>query len=202
MATDAPVTPAASRPLPIWVWLPVGLAVALGVGFGAWFATRPRNTTPSPFGASSLNAGPQTTGLPRLTGQVAPGFHLPSLRGGSPVALAAHQPTVLNFFASWCHGCRQEIDAFGATWKADRGKVAFVGVDTGETSPATARKMLAQAGATYPVGLDASSTVTGRYQILALPTTIFIDRSGRVAGEVFGPQTRQDLARWIHKLGA
>lgn len=183
-------------------WLPLGVAVALVVGVGAWLATRPGTPATSTNPSSAGHNQPLGAGLPKITGQEAHGFRLPSLRGGAPVTLAAHTPVVLNFFASWCHGCREELDAFAAESKAAGGKVDFVGVDTGETSQAAARRLLAAAGASYPVGVDAHSTVTDSYRILALPTTVFIGRSGKVVGEVFGPQSRHDLARWLRKLGA
>ncbi|MHB1930110.1 MAG: TlpA family protein disulfide reductase [Acidimicrobiales bacterium] len=191
----------ATRPVPARVWLPAGVALALLVGFLGWIVARPSSQVPlsKPAGVS---AG---AGLPRLAkGRVAPAFRLPNLRGGSAVTLAAAsgRPVVVNFFASWCHGCQAETDGFAAEARAVRGRVDFIGVDTNETSNTAARRMLARAGATYPVGIDDQGVATTAYGILALPTTIFIARNGRVVGEAFGELGRPALARWIRRLEA
>ncbi|HVC24940.1 MAG TPA: TlpA disulfide reductase family protein [Acidimicrobiales bacterium] len=154
--------------------------------------------------SASRTAAPVGAGLPTVpTGKVAPTFSLPRLGGGAPVSLAAYRgkPAIVNFFASWCVDCRAELAAFGAVSSADRGVVHFVGVDANDTNLSLARSLLAHAHATYPVGIDANGTVASeKYVIAALPVTYFLDSSGRVAGEVFGAQSRASLESWVAKL--
>jgi cytochrome c biogenesis protein CcmG/thiol:disulfide interchange protein DsbE len=136
-------------------------------------------------------------------GKLAPGFDLPNLDGGAKVSLASFRgkPTIVNFFASWCQNCRQELDAFAAVSATSKGKINFVGVDTDETSATTARKLLASAGDTYPVGVDPNGNVaTGKYYVSGLPVTYFLNAQGRVVGEAFGAQGKAGLDRWITTL--
>jgi cytochrome c biogenesis protein CcmG/thiol:disulfide interchange protein DsbE len=134
-------------------------------------------------------------------GTVAPAFSLPRLGGGAPVSLASYRgtPVVLNFFASWCSDCRAELSAVATVARQSAGQVAVVGVDSNDTSTAAAQ-LLAQAGATYPVAVDAQARVATAYLLSALPVTYFVDGQGRVVGATVGPQTVASLDRWVSRL--
>lgn len=190
-----------------------GLACACAAGLLAYMVTPAAVRTASgtgrsaavpAAGATTARADAPGAGLPQLrAGRHAPGFSLPRLGGGRPVRLSAYRgrPVVLNFFASWCPDCRAELGAFARVSDATVGRVAFVGVDTNDSSPAAARRLLSSAGDRYPVGIDSGAAVAnGEYLVLALPATVFVAASGRVVGQVFGPQSAQSLDRWVHRL--
>jgi cytochrome c biogenesis protein CcmG, thiol:disulfide interchange protein DsbE len=133
---------------------------------------------------------------------VAPGFSLPPLGGTSPITLASFRgkPVIVNFFASWCRDCRAELGAMATVARAEQGKVAVVGVDSNESSEAAVTRLLAAAGATYPVAVDARATVASEYLVSALPISYFVDAGGRVVGTALGPQTESSLQRWVARL--
>jgi cytochrome c biogenesis protein CcmG/thiol:disulfide interchange protein DsbE len=106
------------------------------------------------------------------------------------------RPTVVNFFASWCKDCQAELSAFAAFSTHTSGRVAIVGVDSNDFDAATAQRMLAGAGATYPVGVDSDAKVATSYLLTALPVTYFLDRDGRVVHAAFGAQTLSSLEHW------
>ena len=107
---------------------------------------------------------------------------------------------MVNFFASWCPDCRQELNAVASVAKANSGRVAVVGVDANETSAAAAERLLAAAHATYPVAEDASAEVSSAYLVQALPVTYFLNAQGHVIGAALGPQTVASLNRWVDRL--
>ena len=84
--------------------------------------------------------------------------------------------------------------------RAAQGRVAVVGVDSNESSDAAATRLLAAAGATYPVAVDAHATVATEYLVSALPVSYFVNAEGRVVGAALGPQTTSSLQRWIARL--
>jgi len=135
-------------------------------------------------------------------GTAGPLFTLPALDGGAPVTLAAFRgtPVMVNFFASWCSDCRQELDAVASVAKANSGRVAVVGVDANETSDAAAERLLAAAHATYPVADDTTAKVSSAYLVQALPVTYFLNAQGQVVGAALGPQTVASLDRWVARL--
>jgi len=188
---------ATGRPDRLFKWLAL-VAGACLVGFVVFVVVRGPSHAPS-GGSAALKVAPP----PVLAhGAPAPAFSLPALGGGTPVSLAAHRgrPVMVNFFASWCPDCRQELGAVATVARRTGGHVAVIGVDSNETSPAAAESLLAAAHATYPVAVDANASVATRYLVAALPVTYFVDAEGRVVGDALGPQTAASLQRWMARL--
>jgi thiol-disulfide isomerase/thioredoxin len=131
-------------------------------------------------------------------GARAPGFTLPRLGGGSPVSLAAdaNRPVVINFFASWCPDCKSELHAFSVAWRDLRDRVSFLAIDTNDSDPAAAERLLAAAGDAYPAGLDPHASVAQQYLVPGLPMTVFLDRAGRVVNVALGAQSTAQLEHW------
>jgi len=173
-----------------------GIVLAAVVVVAAvWSASHHRGTT----------ASPNPTGLPAVTrGAQAPPFSLSRLGGGPPVssAMGGGRPLVINFFASWCPNCAGELHAFAGASRAAQGAIVFLGVDTNDPEPGSAARMLARAGVSYPVGVDGSTRIARSYLVIGLPTTVFVNRLGQVAGEAFGPQSAADLHTWVRRLEA
>jgi cytochrome c biogenesis protein CcmG/thiol:disulfide interchange protein DsbE len=151
---------------------------------------------------SALDTSPQKGGTvvaPALGRDApAPDFTLPRLGGGEPVTISAFRgkPVVLNFFASWCNDCTAELHAFASASRALRGKVSFLGVDSTDSSPATALSLLRAAGDSYPVGVDGYGQVMLRYLVSALPETFFVDAAGKVVDVALGSQSAGQLEHW------
>jgi len=142
------------------------------------------------------------TGGDGITGGLAPSFSLPDVRApGTSVALADGRPTVVNFFAAWCLPCRQELPILEQAARRTAGAVAFVGVDVNDSRSA-AGDLLAAAGVTYPAGYDPDRSVAARYRLQGMPTTVFVDAAGRVAGVSKGRLTAADLERRLDRLVA
>ncbi len=125
-----------------------------------------------------------------LAPMAAPSFTLPLLSGGGRLSLKALQghPVLLNFWASYCEACKQEMPTLEAAYRRYRANgVALVGVDTLGDVPSAARALARRMGLTYPMVLDAGQDVADRYNVAGLPTSVFIDEAGRVRGAVVGP---------------
>jgi cytochrome c biogenesis protein CcmG/thiol:disulfide interchange protein DsbE len=176
----------------------VAVAGACLIGFVVFVVVRgpAKPTTPS---SAALATPPPAT---LHAGTTAPAFSLPALGGGAPVSLSSFRgaPVIVNFFASWCPDCRAELAAVASVAQASSGRVRVVGVDSNESSVATATRLLGEAHAAYPVALDNDAKVATQYLVQALPVTYFIDAQGRVVGAALGPQTVPKLDRWVHRL--
>jgi cytochrome c biogenesis protein CcmG/thiol:disulfide interchange protein DsbE len=188
----------ATRPDRVFKWI-AAVAAACLVGFVIFVIVRgPSRAAPVPSSSALESAPPPVL----KAGTVAPAFSLPLLGGTGPIMLDSFRgkPVIVNFFASWCRDCQAELGAMATAARSAPGRVAVVGVDSNESSQAAATRMLAAAGATYPIALDARATVASEYLVSALPVTYFVDADGRVVGASLGPQTASSLQRWIARL--
>lgn len=95
---------------------------------------------------------------------------------------------LLNFWATWCAPCRVEMPSMERLHQdfKDVGLV-ILAVDLDE-SPKLVAKFTQDFRLTFPALLDTGSRVASRYEVRGLPTTILIDRRGRVVGTAIGPR--------------
>jgi rhodanese-related sulfurtransferase/thiol-disulfide isomerase/thioredoxin len=114
-------------------------------------------------------------------------FDLPALSGDGHVRLADHagRPVVVNFFASWCVYCNEELPGFVQVAKASSDRVDFIGVDTNDTGDGAAmagRFDLAGAGFALArdVGAAPSSDLWRQFGGQGLPVTAFYDATGKL----------------------
>ncbi len=122
------------------------------------------------------------------TDKPAPAFALPSLTNSpATISLASlrGRPLVINFWASWCVPCRTEMPLLEKAFRAEHGRVQFLGIDSNDT-PGAARAFLKQIGVTYPAVSDGGGSVAIRYGLFGLPTTVFISASGAIVGRSIG----------------
>lgn len=112
---------------------------------------------------------------------LAPDFTLKS-NSGKNVKLSELRGEVvmINFWASWCGPCRQEMPLLDSLYKQykDYG-FTLLGVNVDEQQ-AAADKLLKQIPVSFPVLYDASSSVVELYDVDAMPSTILVDRDGNM----------------------
>ncbi len=109
----------------------------------------------------------------------APDFKLP-LRGGNDLTLSKlrGQVVMLNFWASWCGPCRQEMPLLEAIQKKYKALgFTMVGVNV-EPNSAEAEKFLAQTPVSFPVAFDTKSDVSKLFKVKGMPSTVIVDRKG------------------------
>ena len=166
-AVEAPSRRGRSR----WWWLVLVPVVAF-----AWLL------------ASGLGNDPSE--LPsELVGEDAPAFSLPALSGDGDVELASYRGNVVvvNFWASWCAGCRDEHPALLNAWDRyrDRG-VVFVGVDF-EDHAGDAAVYAQEQGVDWPLATDPGSRAAIDFGVFGVPETFVLDGEGRIVAKRIGP---------------
>jgi peroxiredoxin len=111
----------------------------------------------------------------------APDFTLPSA-AGSNLRLREQrgQVVMLNFWATWCGPCRREMPHLNRIYgKYKPAGFLLLGVNVDE-DPANARGLASKLGVTFPVLFDSKQSVSRLYDLSTMPSTVIIDRDGRV----------------------
>ncbi|MXW42141.1 MAG: TlpA family protein disulfide reductase [Acidimicrobiia bacterium] len=106
------------------------------------------------------------------------------------------RPLVLNFFASWCAPCRAEMPAFEAQ-HLQNPTIAFLGLAVNDTKT-LARELVAETGVTYPTAIDTNSAISNAFKLINMPTTLYLERDGRVIHRHSGGLTVQQIADQIN----
>ncbi len=117
------------------------------------------------------------------TSSPAPTFQI-SGRGGKTVDLAQYkgQVVMINFWATWCVPCRQEMPLLEDIYKKYKPMgFTLIGVNV-EPKTGDPEGWLSKLPkpVTFPVGFDVDSKVSKLYNVAGMPTSVFIDRKGNV----------------------
>ena len=111
----------------------------------------------------------------------APDFHLQA-RDGTQISLAdlKGQVVMINFWATWCGPCRQEMPQLEALYQRYSSLgFSLLGVNV-EDDPKGAEEWLADTPVSFPILFDSENRVTELYDVVAMPSTVLIDRSGNM----------------------
>jgi peroxiredoxin len=109
---------------------------------------------------------------------------------GKPVRLTDLRGKVvwLNFFATWCPPCQQEMPILRDLSERYRSRgLEIVGISVQETTPTDVGDYRDRYQLPYTIGFDGSGYIRGAYRVWALPTQFFIDPNGAIVQVVQGP---------------
>lgn len=116
-------------------------------------------------------------------------FTLEPVDGGGKISLKDFKgkPVVLNFWATWCGPCKEELPLFQKMWdKYKDDGVVFLGVDVMDDR-SNASEFIKNSEISYTVLYDQAGDVSSQYKVIALPATFFITKEGEVAVKNYGP---------------
>ena len=111
------------------------------------------------------------------------------------------KPLVMNFFATWCDPCREEMPLINElAAKAGTDGYSVLGVAV-EDSRAAVTQYAKESKLIFPIALDLNSTVKRAYRIFGPPATFFIDRQGIIRDIIIGPLTQERASTALMNAG-
>jgi thiol-disulfide isomerase/thioredoxin len=112
------------------------------------------------------------------------------------------KPLIVNFFASWCDPCRDEMPLINElAMRGEKEGYSVLGIAVEDTRAAMS-EFRKEAKLVFPIALDLNSTVKRSYRIFGPPATFFIDGQGIIRDIVLGPITRERALEALKKTGA
>jgi thiol-disulfide isomerase/thioredoxin len=183
----------------------LGFAIFMGLSYAAYNSLSEDATAgvsdAGNRGSDALNSGARA---PAAGGSgassPAPDFSVLNSRG-EDVNLSdmRGKPTIVNFWATWCPPCRSEMPHFEEAYRELGGEVNFMMVDltVGGETRAGAEEFVKKQGFTFPVYFDTTGEAAGKYGVSAIPTSVFIDADGNIAGKSIGMINKTSLMKGI-----
>ena len=121
-----------------------------------------------------------------------PNFELASLEGETwDVDALLGKPWIINFWASWCAPCIEEMPAMNRAWAdVEDDGIGMLAINAGESTLAI-RTFLEKVPVDFKILLGDGQTLPD-WSVRALPTTVVIDSTGKVVYEALGPREWDD----------
>lgn len=187
------------------------MAVAVLAAVAGFVLTRPRGLQHDTPG--QIPSAGSTSSAPAADLKPAPDFEIVLYQGeaavgGSKIRLSQlwgqRRPVVMNFWAGLCPPCRAEMPDFQRLYNEARGRFLLVGVDIGPFiglgSQEEGKALLRELNITFPAGTTLDARTVGAYQILGMPTTVFITAEGRIFKKYAGLLTRDQMDTFVAEL--
>jgi peroxiredoxin len=149
-------------------------------------------------GISTVKKG-ERAAIPELSGKTVDGGQL-------DVASYKGKVVVLNVWGSWCAPCRAEAPNFEKVYTDLKGQgVQFVGINTQDTAIGNAQAFEKEQGVTYPSLYDPTGRLMLRFEkgtlnLQAIPSTLVIDRDGKIAARSLAALSESKLRSMIQPV--
>jgi thiol-disulfide isomerase/thioredoxin len=139
--------------------------------------------------------------LPPTVGSALADFSLTQLNG-ERIALSdlRGRPVVINFWATWCPPCREEMPLLEQTAQTYADQLVVIGIDYGEDAQ-TVAAYVQEIGIHFPIALDEDGQVSERYYVRSFPTTFFVDAEGVLRAQHLGALTDKLMVTYLQTVG-
>jgi thiol-disulfide isomerase/thioredoxin len=130
--------------------------------------------------AQGAYAPPDLGPAPDVEGEALPELTYTAFDGGEVPLATGGRPLLVNFWASTCAPCVEEMPAIQQVADANAGVLGVLGLQVAEVAE-RGREMLARTGVRYPVGRDPDGEVIAALGGIVLPTTVLVTADGTIA---------------------
>jgi thiol-disulfide isomerase/thioredoxin len=175
----------------------VSLGIVLGISAGLLLLIG-LNPSWLPFNLAGISPG--SPAVPEIDAP-APDFSLKTISGDTAtLSDYAGRVVLINYWATWCLPCRAEMPLLQQYAERYSDDLVVLAVNNGEPADEV-EEFIRELDLTLPVLLDPEETVTQLYRIRGFPTTLFIDRDGKIRYQHIGILNEDTLIGYLSDLG-
>ncbi len=173
-------------------WTPFGLLTLVLLATTMFWKIEKSRELPLPTIEEARRANPNVGEKERpksvMEGKVAPDFSLP-LMGGGTMTLSDYRGKVvlLNFWATWCPPCREEMPSMQKLYKHFEGKPFEMLTVSIDEKTELVEPFMKELGLTFPVAFDPGQIAAKNYNMTGVPETFLIDKEGTIMHHLIGP---------------
>jgi thiol-disulfide isomerase/thioredoxin len=95
---------------------------------------------------------------------------------------------IVNFWATWCPPCREEMPALERLYRQHKGQGLVLVAVSIDADPKVVPPYIRASKLTFPIALDPKAEVANKYGVRALPSSFVVDRQGTMAALALGPR--------------
>jgi thiol-disulfide isomerase/thioredoxin len=171
-------------------FLVLGIGLLVGIALGALILLSGNGSI-----GTAHRQLPPTIGSPVKDAQLAlidaKSINLSSLQG---------KPVVLNFWATWCPPCKEEMPLLQRYSELYADKVVIIGVNYGEDQEVVLKFLTAEKIA-FPIALDGKGLISDQFFVRSYPTTFFIDQAGVLRAQHLGLLSDSVMQKYLGLIG-
>jgi len=136
----------------------------------------------------------------QLVNAPAPDFTLNTL-GGQEVTLSKlrDKPVVINFWATWCPSCVEEMPAIEAFYRKHQNDMHLLAVNVGSNAE-TVMSFAQEKGLDFPILFDENGTVADLYRVRSIPVTVFVDTQGVLVERRIGSMSQAQFTEYLGRV--
>lgn len=160
-------------------------------------ASQPLVVGETPIASESklIDTKPDWAAIP---GEKAPDFSYTLADGTHKLSDLRGKPVLVNFWATWCMPCIEEMPELEAA-RRNNPDLVILAVNRNESTEAIAA-FAPKVGVSFPLITDRDGAISERYGVINLPTTFFINRDGTIAARHLGALTAARLAERLAEV--
>jgi cytochrome c biogenesis protein CcmG, thiol:disulfide interchange protein DsbE len=171
----------------IYLFLLTGLIIGLSLGAAIF------------FGGGVSRQGREDRPFPQV-GKQFPNFKLETLDGNTiSFERLTQQPVILNFWATWCEPCKEEMPLLQA-YEVKYPEIVVIGINYDEPLQ-TVRRFVENNDVAFQILLDPGGKISNQFKVFGFPTTFFIDANGVLQANHIGQLNEQLMDLYLEKIG-